>query len=321
MQKGDVPATFSDSSKLFEWVKFKPNTPVKEGVSKFVEWYKYFYKEVNHHMKINNLPKLTKCTISIIGLGYVYLPLAVEFAKIKKCWKTKKSLDRNIIGDDLNEKRINELNEGIDKNKEIPKSILNSLNNLVFTNDPELLSASDVFIITVPTPIDEYKKPDLEYIKSASKIVGQALKKRNNYLQEKEFFVLPVVIYESTVYPGTTEDICIPILEKESGLIFNNEEPKQSFACGYSPERINPGDKIHTLSSIIKVTSGGDEISSMWINSFYASIIEEGTYPAKSIKIAEAAKIIENTQRDINIALINELSIILISLILILKTY
>ena len=261
-------------------------------------------------MKINNLPKLTNCTISIIGLGYVGLPLAVEFAKIKKCWETKKNLDRNIIGFDLNKKRINELNDGIDKNKEIPKSILNSLNNIVFTNDPELLSASDVFIITVPTPIDAYKKPNLEYIKSASKIVGQALDKRNNYLQEKENFVLPVVIYESTVYPGTTEEICIPILEKESGLIFNHDEPKKCFACGYSPERINPGDKVHTLSSIIKVTSGGNEISSMWINSFYASIISEGTYPAKSIKIAEAAKIIENTQRDINIALINELSII-----------
>ena len=242
--------------------------------------------------------------------GICYLPLAIELARIKKCCKTKRGLYRNIVGFDLNKKRINELSKGIDKNKEIPESILNTLDNLLFTNDPELLSGSDVFIITVPTPIDEYKKPNLEFIKSASKIVGKALKKRNNNFHKKEKFVVPIVIYESTFYPGTTEEICIPILEKESGLIFNHEETKKSFACGYSPERINPGDKVHTLSSIIKVTSGGDEISSIWINSFYASIISKGTYRAKSIKIAEAAKIIENTQRDINIALINELSII-----------
>ncbi len=257
-----------------------------------------------------SLPELTKCTIAVIGLGYVGLPLAVEFAKTKCCYKTKKSLERKIIGFDLNNERLRQLTNGIDKNKEISENILNNLNNIVYTQEIDILSKSDVFIITVPTPIDANKKPILTYIKSASEIVGLALKKRKIRLKSSKKISAPIVIYESTVYPGTTEEICIPILEEKSGLDYNNEENGKGFFCGYSPERINPSDKIHTLSSITKVTSGGNEISGEWINLFYSSIIKQGTYLAPSIKVAEAAKVIENTQRDLNIALINELSII-----------
>ncbi len=257
-----------------------------------------------------NLPDIRKCTIAVIGLGYVGLPLAVEFAKTRYCKKTKKSLERKVIGFDLNANRLKELSNGIDKNQEISKNTLNQLDNISFTNEINLLSNSDVFIVTVPTPIDANKKPNLQYIESASEIVGLALHKRTNMSKEDKNLSNPIVIYESTVYPGTTEEICIPILERESGLAYNNEENMQGFFCGYSPERINPSDKIHTLSSIIKVTSGGNDVSAKWIDSFYSSIITGGTHLAPSIKVAEAAKVIENTQRDLNIALINELSII-----------
>ena len=257
-----------------------------------------------------NLPKKENCTLAIIGLGYVGLPLAIEFAKCSYCKRTKKSLTFKVIGFDLNKERIEELNRGIDNTKEIEFELLKNLNNIEFTSKSEKLSAADVFIVTVPTPIDKDKEPDLNPIISAIKTVGIALKKLFSIFSNSKNYSYPVVIYESTVYPGTTEEVCVPILEKESGLKYNDEQKNSSFFCGYSPERINPSDKVHTLNTIIKVTSGGNIDSSRWIDNLYGSIIEAGTYQAPSIKVAEAAKVIENTQRDLNIALINELSII-----------
>ena len=258
----------------------------------------------------SNLPNLKSCTISVIGLGYVGLPLAVEFAKSKTCLRTQTHLNNKIIGFDLNKKRLLNLKNGIDNTKEVPEEVLKGLQNISFTNDVHQLSKADVFIITVPTPINKDKEPDLEAIKSATKTVGQALKVRLIESSDTNLKSSPVIIYESTVYPGTTEEICIPILEKESGLKYNHKEFNQGFFCGYSPERINPSDEIHTLTSIIKVTSGGDPESALWIDDLYGSIIKAGTYRAPSIKVAEAAKVIENTQRDLNIALVNELALI-----------
>ena len=259
---------------------------------------------------IENFPNYASCTISIIGLGYVGLPLAVEFAKSRICLRTQKPKSNKIIGFDLNKERLSNLRNGIDDTKEISEDILQGLDNLSFTNDINNLSKADVFIITVPTPINKDKEPDLTAIKSASKTVGEALKIKSKERLDQKLKFSPVVIYESTVFPGATEEICIPILEKESGLKFNNKESNKGFFCGYSPERINPSDKVHTLTSITKVTSGGDSKSALWIDSLYGSIIKAGTYKAQSIKVAEAAKVIENTQRDLNIALVNELSII-----------
>tara|TARA_B100000242_G_C43052110_1_gene491645 strand:- start:2761 stop:4143 length:1383 start_codon:yes stop_codon:yes gene_type:complete len=262
-------------------------------------------------MKISeNFPNHNKCTIAIIGMGYVGLPLAVQFAKSKKCLVTKKSQDKRVIGFDLNNERIQDLKQGFDKTKEISKEKLEGLKNIIFTSDINFLSKGDVFIITVPTPIDKDKNPDLKAIISASEIVGLALKKRLEDSISSKKKSSPVVIFESTVYPGTTEEVCVPILENESGLEYNNKEIEKGFFCGYSPERINPSDKVHTLNSITKVTSGGCLESSMWIDLLYGSVIEAGTYNAPSIKVAEAAKVIENTQRDLNIALINEFAII-----------
>jgi len=261
-------------------------------------------------MDLKKFPKNNECNIAIIGLGYVGLPLAIEFAKSQICVRTKKTLNHHVIGFDLNIDRLNELREGIDRTKEIPTEILKKIKNITYTNNIDSLSEADVFIVTVPTPIDENKKPDLRYLKSASIDVGKALKKRlENCLREGNQ-TAPVVIYESTVFPGATEEICIPILIEKSGLKFNDQRAYKGFFCGYSPERVNPSDKIHTLKSITKVTSGGDNESAKWIDDLYASIIEAGTYQAPSIKVAEAAKVIENSQRDLNIALINEFSII-----------
>ncbi|MCR8542299.1 MAG: nucleotide sugar dehydrogenase [Prochlorococcus marinus XMU1423] len=249
------------------------------------------------------LPDLNKCKIAIIGLGYVGLPLAINFAKIKKCKRTGQSLRREVIGFDINEQRINDLKKGVDSTKEIDeedKKIFQDI-NLTF-REKELISA-DVFIITVPTPIKESKNPDLEPLINASKTVGDILKQKNTSFKDKS--IKQIIIYESTVYPGLTEEICVPIIEKNSNLEFNTD-----FFCGYSPERINPGDKKHTLSNIKKVTSGSNDDVAKWVDSLYGSIISAGTFLAKSIKIAEAAKVIENTQRDINIALMNELAII-----------
>ena len=220
--------------------------------------------------------------IAIIGLGYVGLPLAVEFGKKYR-----------TIGFDVNKERINKLNKGIDKTLEITAKEITNSKNLSFTSNHDDIKNSNIFIITVPTPINQFKEPDLKPLISASKIVGLALKTGD------------IVIYESTVYPGATEEDCVPVLEKNSGLTLNKD-----FYVGYSPERINPGDKDRKVTNIVKVTSGSDEYSAKLIDALYKSIISAGTYLAPSIKVAEAAKVIENTQRDVNIALINELSIL-----------
>ena len=220
--------------------------------------------------------------IAIIGLGYVGLPLAVAFSK-----------EREVLAFDIDLERINSLCNGVDETLEVETDDLKDNVSLVFSNDEEDLGGCGIFIITVPTPINDLNKPDLRPLVTASAMVGKYLK--NNSL----------VIYESTVYPGVTEEICVPVLEKESGLIFNSE-----FYCGYSPERINPGDKNKRLSNIIKIVSGSTREIADSVDELYSSIIEAGTHKVSSIKIAEAAKVIENTQRDLNIALINELSML-----------
>jgi UDP-N-acetyl-D-galactosamine dehydrogenase len=224
--------------------------------------------------------------LGIIGLGYVGLPLALEFAK-----------NRKVIGFDIKKKRIEELNSGIDKNLESSKEEFQNSKQLNFTSNDEDLKQANCFIITVPTPIDELKKPDLQPLLQASEMIGKIIKEGN------------LIIYESTVYPGCTEEVCVPILEKFSNLKFNRD-----FFCGYSPERINPGDKKHTISNIKKITSGSTPKILDLIDSLYNEIITAGTHRASSIKVAEAAKVIENTQRDIIIALITELSMIFIKL-------
>jgi UDP-N-acetyl-D-galactosamine dehydrogenase len=221
-------------------------------------------------------------TIAIIGLGYVGLPLAVEFGKV-----------RMVIGFDINKKRIEELKSGSDHTLEVIPEELNQAKLLQFTSETDRLKSAEVFIVTVPTPIDSANRPDLRPLVKASETVGRCLKKGD------------VVIYESTVYPGCTEEICVPILEKFSELKFNKD-----FYCGYSPERINPGDKVNTLTKIKKVTSGSTPEVARAIDDLYSSIITAGTHMAPNIKVAEAAKVIENTQRDLNIALINELSVL-----------
>ncbi len=220
--------------------------------------------------------------IAVIGLGYVGLPLAVEFGK-----------QYQVVGFDVNTKRVDELRNGYDTTLEVSAEAIRSAARLSYTADPGEIKNSNVFIVTVPTPIDRYKRPDLTPLIRASETVGRYLK------------VGDVVIYESTVYPGATGEICVPVLEKESGLIFNKE-----FFCGYSPERINPGDKEHRVTTIKKITSGSNQATARFVDELYASIITAGTFKASSIQVAEAAKVIENTQRDVNIALVNELSLI-----------
>ena len=220
--------------------------------------------------------------IAIIGLGYVGLPLAVEFGK-----------KRPVIGFDINQSRIDNLIKGIDTTLEITKQELKDAIHLNYTTRLDNITDCEIFIITVPTPIDKYKRPDLTPLEKSSELVGKILKKGD------------IVIYESTVYPGATEEVCVPILEKESGLEFNKD-----FYYGYSPERINPGDKEHGVTSIKKVTSGSTPKIAERIDRLYKQIITAGTHLAVSIKVAEAAKVIENTQRDVNIALINELALI-----------
>ncbi len=220
--------------------------------------------------------------LAIIGLGYVGLPLAVEFGK-----------KYTTIGFDINKKRIEELKKGYDRTLEVNTEQLKESKHISFTADIEKLKEATIFIITVPTPVDLYKKPNLKPILAASTTVGKVLKKGD------------IVVYESTVYPGCTEEDCVPILEKESGLKFN-----QDFFCGYSPERINPGDKEHTIAKIRKVVSGSTPKIAEELNALYGSIITAGTYVASSIKVAEASKVIENAQRDLNIAFVNELALI-----------
>jgi UDP-N-acetyl-D-galactosamine dehydrogenase len=247
------------------------------------------------------LPPLPSCTVAVIGLGYVGLPLAVEFAKPQGCRRTGAALRRRVIGFDINATRLAELGQGIDRTNETSPGELQSATLLELSSDPDALAAADVFVVTVPTPIDNAKRPDLTPLEKASATVGQALKARAAAGTQS----LPVVIYESTVYPGATEEVCVPILERSSGLLFN-----EGFACGYSPERINPGDQEHRLTTITKVTSGSTPEVAAWVGALYGSIIEAGTHQAASLKVAEAAKVIENTQRDLNIALVNELAMI-----------
>ena len=220
--------------------------------------------------------------IAIIGLGYVGIPLAVEFGK-----------STPTIGLDIDKSRIDELNSGFDRTLEMSKDNLESSINLTYTTDINDTSDCNIYIITVPTPINSKNQPDLTPLVKSSQSVGSVLKKGD------------IVIYESTVYPGVTEDECVPILEEVSGLKFNVD-----FYCGYSPERINPGDKEKTLTKILKITSGSTPEVADFVDSLYKSIITAGTYKAPSIKVAEAAKVIENTQRDVNIALVNELALI-----------
>ncbi len=227
-------------------------------------------------------PISRKTKIGIIGLGYVGLPLAVEFGRIYP-----------TVGYDLNEKRIVELHSGIDLTREVEADDLTRAEFLSFTLNSADLANCTCFIVTVPTPIDTAKRPNLEPLRSASKAVGANLKQGD------------IIIYESTVYPGATEEVCVPILEEVSGLRFNDD-----FFCGYSPERINPGDRSHRLPDIVKITSGSTPEAAQYVDRLYRSIISAGTFPVSSIRVAEAAKVIENTQRDVNIALINELSLI-----------
>jgi UDP-N-acetyl-D-galactosamine dehydrogenase len=220
--------------------------------------------------------------VGIIGLGYVGLPLAVEFGK-----------KLEVIGFDINKERIEELQNGFDRTKEVDEAELKSSGRLTFSYTLADLKDVNYFIVTVPTPVDDSKKPDLRPLESASKTVGNVLKKGD------------IVIYESTVYPGCTEEVCVPILEKVSGLTFNRD-----FFCGYSPERINPGDKLHRVTTIKKVTSGSTPEVAEKVDQLYRRIITAGTHKASSLKVAEAAKVIENSQRDVNIAFVNELALI-----------
>ena len=252
------------------------------------------------------LPDFYTCNIAVIGLGYVGLPLCIQFKKIKKCLLTGKDFKRKIIGFDINTKRIEQLKNQIDLTNEVSGEDLNLIKDIYLTSNPDLLAEVDIFIVTVPTPVDKAKSPDLEPLKKASKTIGLALSKR----YKKDRKSIPFIIYESTVYPGATEEICVPILEKISGFSLNNQNTENSFLCGYSPERINPGDKTHNLDKIVKVTSGSSPEASEFIDKLYKTIISAGTFKAASIKVAETAKIIENTQRDINIALMNEVAMI-----------
>src|SRR5215472_10173444 len=225
---------------------------------------------------------LRRCRIGVIGLGYVGLPLAVEFGKRFE-----------TLGFDVKAERVAQLRAGRDTTLEVTSEELKSAQRLSFTTDPADLKRCRVFIVTVPTPIDGYKRPDLTPLMRASETVGKVMRTG------------AIVVYESTVYPGCTEEVCVPILERESGLKFNRD-----FFAGYSPERINPGDKEHRLTTIKKVTSGSTPAAAEFVDKLYAAVVTAGTHRASSIKVAEAAKVIENTQRDVNIALINELALI-----------
>ena len=229
-----------------------------------------------------NAMDLSQARIAVIGLGYVGLPLAAEFGK-----------HRAVVGFDVDASRVAELRRGLDRTLELSAGQLAAAPHLHYTDDPAGLAGCGVFIVTVPTPVDQVNRPDLGALRRASETVGRIMQPG------------AVVIYESTVFPGCTEEICVPILESSSGLRFNS-----GFFCGYSPERINPGDKVNTLTRIRKITAGSTPETAAAVDALYASIITAGTYRASSLRVAEAAKVIENTQRDLNIALVNELSVI-----------
>jgi UDP-N-acetyl-D-galactosamine dehydrogenase len=222
--------------------------------------------------------------ICIVGLGYVGLPLAHAFSE-----------KYQVVGFDINKPRVDELNSGFDRTLELTSDEVNESikNGMIYSTNIDDIKDCNIYIVTVPTPIDSTNRPDLTPLIKSSQTIGKVLKRDD------------IVIYESTVYPGVTEEVCVPQLEKESGMIFNKD-----FFCGYSPERINPGDKEHTVTKILKITSGSNPEIAIVVDELYKSIITAGTYKASSIKVAEAAKVIENTQRDVNIALINELALI-----------
>ncbi|MEE4330853.1 MAG: nucleotide sugar dehydrogenase [Wenzhouxiangella sp.] len=231
-----------------------------------------------------------RAAIAVIGLGYVGLPLAVNFGRRFR-----------TIGFDIKSRRIDELRTGVDHTREVSPEELAAAEQLAYTDQADDLAEARVYIITVPTPIDAYKRPDLEPLRAASELVGGVLRPGD------------LVIYESTVYPGATEEDCVPILEQRSGLEYLDDDSKDAaagFYCGYSPERINPGDQAHRLTDIVKVTSGSTPAAAEVVDALYRTIIRAGTFPAESIRVAEAAKVIENTQRDLNIALVNELAIL-----------
>jgi len=228
------------------------------------------------------IDKNTDIKLAVVGLGYVGLPLALEFAKRRK-----------VIGFDINKERIKELKSGIDRNLEFSKKELKQSKKLDFTNSVEKVKSAKYYIITVPTPVDKFKKPDLTPLLKSSEMISKIIKKED------------LIIYESTVFPGCIEEVCVPVLEKFSKLKFNKD-----FFCGYSPERVNPGDKEHTISNIKKITSGSTPKVADLVDDLYNEIVTVGTHKAPNIKVAEAAKVIENTQRDLNIALINEFSIL-----------
>ncbi len=225
---------------------------------------------------------LNKKTVAVIGLGYVGLPLAAAFGRV-----------RDTIGFDINSARIEELKSGYDHTLEVSEDELKDIPHIRFTSDKDLLKESQIYIVTVPTPVDKANRPDMTPLIKASETVGRVLEKND------------LVIYESTVFPGATEEVCVPVLERVSGLRFNED-----FFCGYSPERINPGDKVHRLQTIVKVTSGSTPEIAEEVDQLYREVVPAGTHKASSIRVAEAAKVIENTQRDVNIALMNELSLI-----------
>ena len=229
-----------------------------------------------------SIPQTDRMTLGIIGLGYVGLPLAVEFGKIF-----------STVGFDTNAKRVAALRAGRDETLEVSSESLAAATRLSYATEPSALKACQFFIVTVPTPVDAYKQPDLSFVIRATETVGDHLKKGD------------IVVYESTVYPGVTEEICVPILAERSGLTFNRD-----FFVGFSPERINPGDREHTVTKIVKVISGSTPEALDTIDAVYRSIVSAGTYRAESIRVAEAAKVIENTQRDVNIALVNELALL-----------
>ena len=233
-------------------------------------------------MKAAHIKPLDEVVVGVIGLGYVGLPLATEFGR-----------SRRTIAFDIDQRRISELRAGRDHTREVAPEALAAAAGMVVTEDPALLSECDVILVTVPTPVDEFKRPDLRPLESASVTAGRALRPGT------------VVVFESTVYPGATEEVCAPIIERESGLRLN-----QDFYLGYSPERINPGDKHRRLPDIVKVTSGSTPEAADFVDRLYATVVRAGTFRAASIRVAEAAKVIENTQRDVNIALINELAVL-----------
>lgn len=222
------------------------------------------------------------CSIGVVGLGYVGLPLALEFSK-----------KYSVVGFDISKERVLELSNSVDRTAEVDFDELSKADNILFTYSLKDLSSCGIFIVTVPTPITNDRQPDLRPLLSACELVGSVMKEGS------------IVVFESTVYPGVTEEVCVPCLERASGLTYND-----SFYCGYSPERINPGDRTRRLKDIVKITSGSNEAVATKVDQLYASIIEAGTHKASSIRVAEAAKVIENTQRDVNIALMNELSMV-----------